>query len=210
MHIRPSLFFTSLPAILVVFCPHGVQAATLNSITASGFGLVIGPGVLPPELPLQFAFEAGSPAEGCFAPSASCIFLFDSDLTNSDIGSTLTFGPSDAGFTAAANLLTGTTENEWAFSAASNAGGDVSFGPIPPLTGDTITGIDLTINNLTFSQVQLSTGLSTVGTFTQAELDATVTILGTEAPEPRLTFIVAALFFLAPFLRRWCPTRDPE
>lgn len=200
-HRIQSSFHRSLVAIAIMICPCALGAATLSSIRGSGFGLVIGQGVLPPVLPLQFALAGNAQGTPCFVPSASCVALFDLNLTASDIGSTFAFGPSDNGFASVSDFLTTGVGNEWSFALSNNPGGAVGLGPVSPLSGDTISQIDLTVNNLTFSQVQLP-GPSGFETFTQAELDVTATVLGAEAPEPRFRLLLAAILIFVPLFRR--------
>ncbi len=190
-----------LLAVLATICPFCLTADTLSSVTASRIGFAR-QGILPSQLPLQFALAGDSPT-GCWVPSASCIVLLDQVLTLGDNGSTFVFGSSNAGFASAAKFLTDGVGGAWSFSVAGIGGGAAGIGTGPGLPGDTISEIDLTVNNLVFSQVQLPTSFFPLefAIHTRTQFDATITVLGSQVPEPRFTLLLAALFLAAASFR---------
>jgi hypothetical protein len=185
----------------VMMSPVSLAAGTLGSVNISGVGLVTGQGVLPPQLPLQFSLAGDSPFS-CWSSSTSCVVLLDQVLTPADIGSVFSFDPSTAGFPAAAGFLTDGILDMWGLSLTGVQGGigvsDSSMlppGSAPDFIGYAVTEIDLTLNDLVFSQVQLpvSNNPITFGTFTQATLDITITAQGAPTPEPRSTLMLLAI-----------------
>ena len=181
------------------------EGAVLGSMNASDGGLVLGRGVLGPELNLRFTL---SDSQGpCWIPSPpSCYVLLDQRLTPADIGKTFAItGASNADFGGAAASLTDGAENLWGFSIFPTPGGAIGIpvsqffpnGGGPDFRGYTISEVDLTIDNLLFYQVNLPTGWDTFGVFTVVQPSVTITVQGSAVPEPdtRALLLVAAVIF---------------
>jgi len=122
------------------------------------------------------------------------------------------FDQSSPGFASVASFLTDGIGDEFEFALSANAGG--GFGDSlsnlfpnlnrPDFAGDVISEIDLTVNNLSFQQIQLPISNVPVmfGTFTEANPDLTITVQGSQAPEPSFAIPVAAGLLMAVFSRR--------
>ena len=88
--------------------------------------------------------------------------------------------------------MTDGIDNEWSFSQFSNLNGGIGFpasaafpnGGGPDFLGDTVTEVDLTINDLIFQQVTLPSSLTTFDIFTEARPDVTISVQGSAVPEP--------------------------
>jgi hypothetical protein len=78
---------------------------------------------------------------------------------------------------------------------------------LPPgstdFAGNILSEIDLTINNLSFSVVQLPTGVpATLQPFTQATFDLTITVQGSSVPEPHSALLIGTALTLAAVSQR--------
>jgi len=206
---RRSLLVLAVGFILPFFA-NGTVLGTLHN---AGIGFVLGQGELPFQLPLQFALAGDMGGTPCWVASPSCIVLLDHVLTAADIGTVFHFNPSSPGFAAAASFLTDGIDDEWSFSLIGGSGGSglpvsemFSPGLGPDFVGDKISEIDLSVNNLSFSFVSLPAGpISNPGlmaTFTQAQLDMTITVQGTPVPEPPTALLIAPVLAAAAVWRR--------
>src|SRR5271167_2266915 len=106
-------------AILAV--PVSTRASTiLGSVVLANDGLILGQGVLPPQLPLLFAVSVDTP-NPCFAVSPTCLAIVDQTLTAADIGTTFVFDQSSPGFASVASFLTDGIGDEFEFALSANA-----------------------------------------------------------------------------------------
>ena len=173
------------------------QASVLESTNMTGWGLVIGQGVLAPQLNLRFAISDSSNV--CWISSPSCLVLLDQVLTPADVGRTFAITSlSDPAFPTIAATLTDGLDNMWSFSQFTNLNGGVgravSPGPLggPDFIGFSVTEVDLTINHLVFDQVLLPSSLTTWDVFTEVHPDVTITVQGNSVPEPNTWPILLA------------------
>jgi hypothetical protein len=191
-------------------------AGVLGSVNVTGWGLVIGQGVLSPELNLRFAVSSSGGSVCWISSPPSCYVLLDQVLTSADIGKTFVItGVSNPDFQGIVATLTDGLDNEWSFSQFSNLNGGIGFpvsaafpnGGGPDFLGDTVTEVDLTINDLIFRQVTLPSSLTTFDTFTEATPDVTISVQGSDVPEPRpLPLLMAGSAILSLFRKmtaRW-------
>ena len=180
-----------------------MRAGTLGSLNLDNFGLVLG---------FVFLISGDAPNTPCFVAASSCIVLFEQNLTPTDIGSVLRFGSSSPGFHSVVSLLTDGTDDEWS-ATRQGAGGAIgqsvsSMLPArngPDFAGDTITEIDLTVNDLVFKQVQLPVSITNpgiLGTFTEADANFTITVQGSELPEPQTVLLVPLALLVGGASRR--------
>lgn len=174
------------------------EASVLESTNMTGWGLVIGPGVLAPQLNLRFAVSDS--ANVCWLSSPSCLVLLDQALTPADIGRTFAItAVSNLDFPNIAATLTDGQDNMWSFSQFTNLNGGVgrAVSPGPPgvgpdFIGFTVTEVDLKINNLLFDQVLLPSSLTTWDVFTEVHPDVTITVQGNSVPEPNTSAVLLA------------------
>jgi hypothetical protein len=192
------------------------MAGVLGSVNVTGWSLVIGEGVLSPSLNLRFAVSASGGSVCWISSPPSCYVLLDQVLTPADIGETFVItAVSNPDFQGIVTTLTDGIDNEWSFSQFSNLNGGIGFpvsaafpnGGGPDFLGDTVTEVDLTINDLVFRQVTLPSSLTTFDVFTEARPDVTISVQGSNVPEPRpLPLLMAGSAILSLFRKmtaRW-------
>ena len=201
-------------AVLLMFIltiPVSVKAGILGTHELSGFGL-LKPGIQPPQFGLLFAL-AGDANWACWNPGPSCPAILDQVLTVADIGSVYAFPPSNPNFAVVAGFLTdGIPGDWWSFAPDADAGGAVSSDVsqmLPPgrtdFAGDILSEIDLTVNHLSFSVIQLPSGIPpTLQPYTQATFDLAITVQGSNAPEPQSALLIGTPLLLVAVSRRVC------
>jgi hypothetical protein len=191
-------------------------AGVLGSVNVTGWSLVIGEGVLSPELNLRFAVSDSGGSVCWISSPPSCYVLLDQVLTPADIGKTFVItGVSNPDFQGIAAALTDGIDNEWSFSQFSNPNGGVGMpvsaafpnGGGPDFSGDTVTEVDLTINDLIFRQVTLPSSLTTFDIFTEAAPDVTISVQGSDVPEPATLPLLIAGSAILPLFRKMAAHR---
>jgi hypothetical protein len=196
-------------AVILLALSGPCAAGVLGSVNVTGWGLVIGQGVLSPVLNLRFAVSDRGGSVCWISSPPSCYVLLDQVLTPADIGTTFKItAASDPDFQGVAATLTDGADNEWSFSQFSNLDGGIGFpvsaafpnGGGPDFLGYTVTEVDLTIDDLVFQQVTLPSSLTTFDIFTEAKPDVTISVQGSALPEPgTLTLLIGGSAILPLF-----------